>query len=51
MRLLSAFVIFSALWSPGGAPAFAAVRFRKPAPAKLAAYAVCRSLAIVDMGP
>jgi len=49
VRLLSAFVILSAFMAPG-APAFAAEPFPKNGAAKLAAYTVCRSLAIVDMG-
>ena len=48
MWLLSAFVILSALMA--SAPAFAAEPFPKNGAAKLAAYTVCRSLAIVDMG-
>ena len=48
VRLLSAFVILSAM-APG-APAFAADPFPKNGAVKLAAYTVCRSLAIVDMG-
>ncbi len=49
MRLLSAFVILSAFIALG-ATAFAAEPFPKNGAAKLAAYTVCRSLAIVDMG-
>ena len=49
MRLLSAFVVLSAFMAPG-APAFAAEPFPKSGAVKLAAYTVCRSLAIVDMG-
>jgi len=48
VRLLSAFVILSALMAP--APAFAAEPFPKNGAANFAAYTVCRSLAIVDMG-
>ena len=50
MRLLSAFVVLSAFTAPG-APALAADPLPKNGAAKLAAYTVCRSLAIVDMGP
>ena len=49
MRFLGAFVIFTAFMAPG-APA-SADPLPKTGAAKLAAYAVCRSLAIVDMGP
>jgi hypothetical protein len=47
MRFLSAFVIFTAV----AAPALAADPLPKSGEAKLAAYTVCRSAAIVDMGP
>ncbi len=50
MRLPGAFVIFTAFMAPG-APASAADPFPQSGAAKLAAYTVCRSLAIVDMGP
>jgi hypothetical protein len=50
MRLLSAFVILIAFIA-GAAPAFAAEPFPPSGAAKLAAYTVCRSAAIVDMGP
>lgn len=48
MRILGAFVIFAAFLA--AKPASAAEPFPKSGAAKLAAYAVCRSLAIVDMG-
>jgi hypothetical protein len=47
MRLLGAFVIFIAF----STPAFAVDPLPKSGAVKLAAYAVCRSAAIVDMGP
>ena len=50
MRNLSAFWILAAL-AASPAPAFADEALPKTGAAKLAAYAVCRSLAIVDMGP
>ncbi len=50
MRLLNTLVVLSAFIAPG-APAFAAEPFPESGAAKLAAYAVCRSLAVVDMGP
>ena len=50
MRILGASSIFFALIA-FHAPAFAADPLPKSGTAKLAAYAVCRSLAIVDMGP
>ena len=50
MRILSASLICGALIA-SYAPAFAADAFPMNGAAKLAAYAVCRSLAIVDMGP
>ena len=50
MRFLSAFVILFTFIAPG-APASAADAFPKTGAAKLAAYTVCRSLAVVDMGP
>jgi hypothetical protein len=50
MRLLSVFVILAAS-SALGAPASAAEPLPKSGAVKLAAYTVCRSLAIVDMGP
>jgi hypothetical protein len=46
LRILSALLILAA----AVAPAYAADAFPKSGAAKLAAYAVCRSLAIVDMG-
>jgi len=48
MRLISAFAFLFAL-AAGSAPACAAESFPKSGEAKLAAYAVCRSLAVVDM--
>jgi len=50
LRNLSAFWILAAL-AASPAPAFADEALPKTGAAKLAAYAVCRSLAIVDMGP
>jgi hypothetical protein len=50
VRLLGALVALSAFMA-SGAPAFAADPFPKNGAVKLAAYTVCRSLAIVDMGP
>jgi hypothetical protein len=50
VRLLGALVVLSAFMA-SGAPAFAADPFPKNGAVKLAAYTVCRSLAIVDMGP
>jgi len=50
MRLLSVFLVPAAL-AASPAPALAAEPLPKEGAAKLAAYAVCRSLAIVDMGP
>jgi len=50
LRILGASLIFVALIA-SHALAFAADPLPKSGPAKLAAYAVCRSLAIVDMGP
>jgi hypothetical protein len=50
MRHLSVFVILAAS-SALGAPASAAEPLPKSGAVKLAAYTVCRSLAIVDMGP
>ena len=50
MRILGAPLILVALIACHG-PAFAADAWPKSGAAKLAAYAVCRSLAIVDMGP
>jgi hypothetical protein len=49
LRTLGAFLILAAV-APG-APAFAADPFPASGAAKLAAYSVCRSAAIVDMGP
>ena len=50
MRILRALLILVAalLWR---APAFAAGAFPNSGAAKLAAYAVCRSAVIMDMGP
>ena len=50
MRTLSAFLIFPATLALN-APAFAADPFPVSGAAKLAAYSVCRSAVIVDMGP
>ena len=50
MRPLAAFVIFAAFIA-SGVPTFAAEPLPKTGSAKLAAYAVCRSAVIVDMGP
>jgi hypothetical protein len=50
MRFLSAFVAFAAFVALGGS-AFAADPFPPSGAAKLAAYTVCRSAVIVDMGP
>jgi hypothetical protein len=50
MRFLTAFAIFIAFIA-SGAPAFAAEPFPASGAAKLAAYSVCRSAVIVDMGP
>ena len=50
MRTLSAFLIFAATIALG-APAFAADPFPVSGAAKLAAYSVCHSAVIVDMGP
>ena len=50
MRVLSDVFGFAALLA-ASAPALAGEPFPKSGEAKLAAYAVCRSLAIVDMGP
>ncbi|HZZ61906.1 MAG TPA: hypothetical protein VFE63_12125 [Roseiarcus sp.] len=50
MRNLSLFLMPAAL-AASSAPAFAAEPMPQTGSAKLAAYAVCRSLAIVDMGP
>jgi hypothetical protein len=50
LRILGAPLVLVALIACR-APAFAADAFPKSGAAKLAAYAVCRSLAIVDMGP
>ena len=49
MRTLSSFLILAAMAS--AAPAFAADPFPASGAAKLAAYSVCRSAVIVDMGP
>ena len=49
MRTLSAVLIFAAAMP--AAPAFAADPFPATGAAKLAAYSVCRSAVIVDMGP
>jgi hypothetical protein len=49
MRILGAFVILAGLIALG-APALAADPFPRTGAAKLAAYTVCRSAAIVDMG-
>lgn len=43
--------LIPAVLAAAHAPAFAAEPLPKEGAAKLAAYAVCRSLAIVDMGP
>jgi hypothetical protein len=50
LRVLSALLIFAAAIA-ARAPAFAADPFPASGAAKLAAYAVCRSAVIVDMGP
>ncbi len=50
MRVLCVFLVPAAL-AASPAPALAAEPLPKEGSAKLAAYAVCRSLAIVDMGP
>jgi hypothetical protein len=50
MRLFGTPFILAAL-TASSATAFAAETFPQSGSAKLAAYAVCRSLAIVDMGP
>jgi hypothetical protein len=50
MRVWSAFLLPAAL-AASQAPALAGEPLPKTGAAKLAAYAVCRSLAIVDMGP
>jgi hypothetical protein len=50
LRTLSAFLIFAAAIA-GAAPALAADPFPVSGAAKLAAYSVCRSAVIVDMGP
>ncbi len=50
MRNLSAFWVLAGL-AASAAPALADEALPKSGAAKLAAYAVCRSLAIVDMGP
>jgi hypothetical protein len=50
LRILVAPLVLVALIA-SHAPAFAADALPKSGAAKLAAYAVCRSLAIVDMGP
>jgi hypothetical protein len=50
LRTLSAFLIFAAALALA-APAFAADPFPVSGAAKLAAYSVCRSAVIVDMGP
>src|SRR5450432_484031 len=50
LQTLSAFLIFAAAIS-GAAPALAADPFPVSGAAKLAAYSVCRSAVIVDMGP
>jgi hypothetical protein len=50
LRTLSAFLILAAIMA-SAAPAFAADPFPVSGAAKLAAYSVCRSAVIVDMGP
>jgi hypothetical protein len=50
LRTLGIFLILMAAVATG-APAFAAEAFPDSGSAKLAAYAVCRSAVIVDMGP
>jgi hypothetical protein len=50
MRLPTALIIFAAFIA-SAAPALAAEPFPASGAAKLAAYSVCRSAAIVDMGP
>ena len=50
MRSLGALLILAAVVA-FGAPAFAADPFPPTGSAKLAAYSVCRSAVIVDMGP
>ncbi len=49
MRILGAFVILAGFIALG-APGLAADPFPPSGAAKLAAYSVCRSAAIVDMG-
>ena len=51
LRMLWVFLIFLAGAVASGAPAFAADPFPASGSAKLAAYTVCRSAVIVDMGP
>jgi hypothetical protein len=50
LRILGAILILAAFVAFGG-PAFAADPLPKTGSAKLAAYSVCRSAVIVDMGP
>ena len=50
MRILGTLLILAAAVALG-APAFAADPFPASGSAKLAAYSVCRSAVIVDMGP
>jgi len=50
MRILGVFVTIAAFVALGG-PSIAADAFPKTGSAKLAAYSVCRSAVIVDMGP
>ena len=50
MRILGAFLILAGA-AALSAPAFAAEPFPASGAAKLAAYAVCRSAVIIDMGP
>jgi hypothetical protein len=50
VRILGAFFILAAAFA-ASAPAFAADPFPASGSAKLAAYTVCRSAVIVDMGP
>ncbi len=50
MRISGTPLMLAAVMAPG-AIAFSSEPFPKSGEAKLAAYAVCRSLAIVDMGP
>jgi hypothetical protein len=50
LRILGGLVLSAAV-AAGGTPTFAKEPLPKEGAVKLAAYAVCRSLAIIDMGP